>query len=125
MINAIERNKSELCCVWFSLVNYITSTRFQLPKIVQACHRHGIFCLVDLAHAMGSVPVKLHDWAVDAAAWCSYKYLNSGPGCAGGIFVHEKHKNIAPGMQGWFGNSRKTQFEMNQFYEPEADARRF
>lgn len=69
--------------------------------------------MVDCAHAAGSVVLKLHEWEVDAAAWCNYKYLNSGPGSIAGIFIHEKHKDVIPGMRGWHGNSRKNMFKMD------------
>lgn len=62
---------------------------------------------MDLAHAIGAIPIKLHEWNIDAAVWCSYKYLNSGPGCLGGIFVHSVHsESIQPGLKGWFGSDR-------------------
>jgi kynureninase len=90
------------------MVNYLTSTKFDIEKIVKACHKYDIKCLVDLAHAAGSIPVELHNWNVDGAVWCSYKYMNSGPGCLGGIFVHKDHAHVIPGMRGWHGNNRST-----------------
>jgi len=90
------------------MVNYLTSVRFDVERIAKACQKYGIYCCVDLAHAAGSVPVSLHEWNVDAAVWCTYKYLNSGPGCLGGIFMHERNSAIEPGLKGWHGNSRNT-----------------
>ena len=111
--------------VWFSMVNYLTSTKFDIQKIAQACHKYDIKCCVDLAHAAGSMPLDLHNWNIDGAVWCNYKYLNSGPGAIGGIFIHDSHKDLLPGMRGWHGNNRQTQFLMRHEYEPERDARRF
>lgn len=91
MIEAIEANKDTTCVVWFSMVNYLTSVKFDVQKIAETCHKYGIYCLVDLAHAAGSLALDLHKWQIDGAVWCSYKYLNSGPGCLGGIFKHKNH----------------------------------
>ncbi|CDW90992.1 kynureninase [Stylonychia lemnae] len=125
LIEAIEKHKDELCLVWFSQVNYLTSTRIDVEQVTKICHKYDIKCLVDLAHAAGSIPLDLHKWNVDGAVMCSYKYLNSGPGCMGGLFVHKNHSNVIPGLRGWHGNSRQTQFLMRPNYEPEQDARRF
>ena len=125
MIDAIEKNKNELSMVWFSMVNYLTSTKFDIQKIAEVCHKYDIKCCVDLAHAAGSIPVDLHKWNIDGAVWCSYKYLNSGPGGIGGIFMHKNHSHLLPGLRGWHGNNRNSQFLMKHTYEPEVDARRF
>lgn len=107
------------------MVNYLTSAKLNVPDIVKACHKYGIYCGVDLAHAAGSLPVDLHNWEVDCAVWCNYKYLNSGPGALGGLFMHSNHKDLLPGLRGWHGNSRKTQFLMDPNFDPEKDARRY
>ena len=98
LISQIEKYKEEVSIVWFSLVNYLTSNKFQLEKIVAACKKYDIKCLVELAHAAGSIPLSMHDMDVDGAVWCTYKYLNSGPGCMGGLMIHEKHSQVLPGM---------------------------
>lgn len=90
------------------MVNYLTSAAFDVERIVKACHKYDIKCGVDLAHAAGSVPVQLHDWNVDCAVWCNYKYLNSGPGALGGLFMHSRNAHYLPGLRGWHGNARKT-----------------
>lgn len=125
IIDTIEKNRDEIALVWFSMVNYLTSTKFNVPEIVKVCHKYDIKCCVDLAHAAGSIPVSLHDWNVDGAVWCSYKYINSGPGCLGGLFMHKNNSHILPGLRGWHGNSRSTQFLMQPNFEPEQDARKF
>ncbi len=104
LVDTIEKYKEEISIVWFSMVNYLTSTKYDVEKVAKACHKYGIKCCVDLAHAAGSVPLNLHDWNVDGAAWCTYKYLNAGPGCMGGLFIHKNHLNLMPGLRGWYGN---------------------
>jgi kynureninase len=96
-----------------------------MERIVKKCHEHGIICLVDLAHAAGAIPLELDKMGIDGAQWCNYKYLNSGPGCTGGIYVNERHKDVLPGIRGWHGNARKTQFKMNNTFDPEIDARKY
>jgi kynureninase len=105
-------------------VNYLTGQFFDLNAITEKCHSYNIACGFDLAHAVGNVPLQLHDWKVDFACWCSYKYLNSGPGGVGGIFVHEIHSNnpSLPRFAGWWGNSEKTRFEMRKGFEPQEGA---
>lgn len=107
------------------MVNYLTATKFDVEQIVKTCHKYDIKCCVDLAHAAGSIPLRLHDWNIDAAAWCTYKYLNSGPGCMGGLFIHKNNLNLLPGMRGWYGNALSSQFLMKPEFEPEKDARRY
>jgi kynureninase len=109
-----DRSGSEIAVVWWNTVNFLTGQFFDVPAIVEAAHRRGCLVGLDLAHAIGNVPLQLHDWDVDFAVWCSYKYLNGGPGAVGGAFVHEKHgKNIAlPRLAGWWGNDPATRFRM-------------
>ena len=80
-----------------------------------AAKRHGCVVGLDLAHATGNVPLRLHDWQIDFAVWCSYKYLNAGPGAVGGCFVHESHGNnpALPRLAGWWGNDPATRFRMH------------
>jgi kynureninase len=100
-------------------VNFFTGQLFDIPTITTEARKHGITVGVDLAHAIGNVPLSLHDWNVDFAVWCSYKYLNAGPGAVAGAFVHERHANNTnlPRLAGWFGNDPETRFRMH--LEPE------
>src|SRR5437764_8042980 len=95
-------------------VNFFTGQLFDVEAIAAAAQKRGITVGVDLAHAAGNVPLHLHDWGVDFAVWCSYKYLNGGPGAVGGCFVHEKHgRNLdLPRLAGWWGNDPATRFRM-------------
>jgi kynureninase len=92
---------------------------FDIKKITAAAQKHGIVAGFDLAHAAGNVPLTLHDWNIDFAVWCSYKYLNAGPGAVAGAFVHERHATNTklPRLAGWFGNDPKTRFRLH--LEPE------
>lgn len=112
---AIEKHRDQLAMVLFGGVNFFTGQVFDIPAIVRAAHKHGITVGIDLAHAAGNIPVQLHDWNVDFAVWCSYKYLNSGPGAVAGAFVHERHAKNAnlPRLAGWWGNDPKTRFRMH------------
>jgi kynureninase len=100
--------------VVLNVVNFLTGARMDVPKFVRLAHQHGCVFGLDLAHAVGNVPLHLHDWGVDFAVWCSYKYLNAGPGAVGGCFIHEKHgKNEQlPRLAGWWGNDPATRFRM-------------
>jgi len=106
--------------VFLGGVNYITGQRFDMQRLTQAAHAVGAIAGFDLAHAAGNVPLALHDWDVDFAAWCSYKYLNSGPGNVGGIFVHERHGNAPdlPRFGGWWGHDKDTRFQMQPGFTP-------
>ena len=105
--------------VWIAGVNFFTGQVFDIATITDAAQKHGIIAGVDLAHAVGNVPLSLHDWNVDFAVWCSYKYLNAGPGAVAGAFVHERHATNTnlPRLAGWFGNDPDTRFRMH--LEPE------
>jgi len=115
----IEEHKNELALVIFGGVHFYTGQLFNMKTITDAAHKAGANCGFDLAHAMGNIPMQLHDWNVDFACWCSYKYLNSGPGGVAGIFVHEKHhKNDSlPRFNGWWGHNEKDRFKMEATYE--------
>ena len=121
---AIQKHKNELALVFFGGVNYYTGQVFNMQKISGAAHKAGACFGLDLAHAAGNVELKLHNWNVDFACWCSYKYLNSGPGAVGACFIHEKyHKEKSLNrFAGWWGNKRETQFLMQKTFEPEASA---
>jgi kynureninase len=119
ILDLIEKHSEELAVVLIGGVNFFTGQFFDIPTITAAAQKHGITVGVDLAHAIGNVPLSLHDWNVDFAVWCSYKYLNAGPGAVAGAFVHERHARNThlPRLAGWFGNDPNTRFRMH--LEPE------
>ncbi len=124
IIAKIAKHKDELALVMLSAVNYYTGQLFDVKKIAETCCEYKITFGVDLAHAIGNVELKLHDWKVDFATWCSYKYLNSGPGGVSGIYVHDYHaKNFSlPRLAGWWGNDEKTRFKMHKHFVPQPGA---
>jgi kynureninase len=124
ILQAIEANKDSLAIVLFGGINYYTGQVYDMKTITAAAHKAGAVAAFDLAHVVGNVPVQLHDWDVDFAVWCSYKYLNAGPGAVGGVFVHEKHAaNIDINrMAGWWGNDEKLRFKMEKGFVPKPDA---
>jgi len=115
----IDKHAEELAVALIGGVNFFTGQLFNISKITAAAQKRGVIVGIDLAHAVGNVPLSLHDWNVDFAVWCSYKYLNSGPGAVAGAYVHERHaKNTKlPRFAGWFGNDPNTRFRMQ--LEPE------
>jgi len=124
IVSKIVEHKNELALVMLSAVNYYTGQLFEIKKIAEACCKHQIIFGVDLAHAIGNIELKLHEWNIDFATWCSYKYLNSGPGGVSGVFVHEYHaKNFSlPRLAGWWGNDEKTRFKMFKHFTPQPGA---
>lgn len=114
LCKVIEREKNTLSLILLGAVNYYSGQYFEIEKISQAAKKSGVQVGLDLAHAIGNVPLKLHDWGVDFAVWCSYKYLNAGPGAIGGFFVHEKHARDSNLMkfQGWWGHDKVDRFRM-------------
>lgn len=115
ILQKIEECGDELALIMMGGVNYYTGQFFDLEKITKKAHEVGAYAGFDLAHAAGNVELKLHDWNIDFAAWCSYKYLNSGPGSIAGIYVHEKHHlSDLPRLQGWWGNASKNRFKMER-----------
>ena len=120
ILDAIDANADELALVFFGGVNYLTGQLFNIQRLTEAAHAVGAVAGFDLAHAAGNVPLALHDWNVDFAAWCSYKYLNSGPGNAGAVFVHERHgRNFElPRFGGWWGYDKSTRFQMKSGFQP-------
>src|SRR5256712_6348184 len=119
IVDLIEKHHDELAIVMIGAVNFFTAQLFDTAAITKAAQKHGIIVGFDLAHAIGNVPLALHDWNVDFAAWCSYKYLNAGPGAVAGVFVHERHATNTklPRFAGWFGNDPNTRFRLH--LEPE------
>jgi kynureninase len=115
----LEKQGDQIALVLLAGVNFFTGQLFDIEKITAAAQKHGCLVGIDLAHAAGNVPLALHNWNVDFAAWCSYKYLNAGPGAAAGVFVHERHatNRKLPRLAGWFGNDPKTRFRLH--LEPE------
>ena len=120
ILAAIDANADELALVFFGGVNYFTGQLFDMPRLTGAAHAAGAPAGFDLAHAAGNVPLALHDWGVDFAAWCSYKYLNSSPGNVGAVFVHEKHGRSfdLPRFGGWWGHDKATRFDMEPGFRP-------
>lgn len=120
----IAENADELALVMFGGINYFTGQWFDMPAITEAGHKAGAIVGFDLAHAAGNVPVQLHDWDIDFACWCSYKYQNSGPGGISGIFVHEKHfaDQTLDRFAGWWGYKESTRFKMEKGFIPEQGA---
>ena len=116
----IDEVGSELALVLIGGVNYYTGQVFDMKTITAAGQKHGAFVGWDLAHAAGNIKLELHDWNVDFAAWCSYKYMNSGPGNASGFFVHEKHHNDKElkRFAGWYGHNKERRFKMEPDFDP-------
>ena len=124
ILNAIERHKEDACLVFIGGVNYYSGQVFDMYAITEAAHKADMIAGFDLAHAAGNIPLQLHDWQVDFAAWCSYKYLNSGPGGVSGVFIHEKHsKNTSlHRLAGWWGHQKSERFNMEKGFNPIATA---
>ncbi|MEO6454366.1 MAG: kynureninase [Ginsengibacter sp.] len=120
ILDAIEENKNEVALVFFGGINYYTGQVLDMAAITQAAHKAGAYCGFDLAHAAGNVELKLHDWNVDFACWCSYKYLNSGPGGIAGAFINERFVNDTTHQRltGWWGYEKETRFKMEKDFKP-------
>ena len=122
----IDEHKDELALIMIGGVNYYTGQLFDMATITSHAKKCSSDIVVgyDLAHATGNVKMQLHDWNVDFATWCSYKYLNSGPGGTSGVFVHEKHaeNNLLPRLSGWWGNDESTRFKMQKGFIPQQGA---
>jgi kynureninase len=120
ILEAIERDGNQIALVLIGNVNYLTGHAFDIAKITEAAHKQGCRVGFDLAHGAGNLPVQLHDSGPDFAVWCSYKYLNGGPGTVSGCFVHERHGRGygGPRFAGWWGNNKETRFKMGSTFDP-------
>ncbi len=120
ILEIINKHKNELALVMIGGVNYYSGQLFDMKRITEAAHASGAVAGYDLAHAAGNVNLQLHEWNVDFAVWCSYKYLNAGPGSVGAAFIHENHFNEShlPRFAGWWGNDPKTRFTMPKEFVP-------
>ena len=119
VITVLRQRGKEISTILFGAVNYYSGEYMDIPAITAAAHDVGAFAGWDLAHAAGNIPINLHNWNVDFAAWCSYKYLNAGPGSVAGAFIHEKHHaGTLPRLEGWWTNKPETRFVMNPVVDP-------
>jgi kynureninase len=130
ILSVITEHASTTALILLPGIQYYTGQLLDIPAITAFAHSHSIFIIWDLAHAVGNVPLQLHDWNVDAAVWCSYKYLNSGPGAAGGFFVHENNSKVSTSeggdgkkvfgnrLSGWWGSDKSSRFAMDNCFVP-------
>lgn len=120
IFTSIDREGASTALVLLGGINYSTGQFFDLPAITRVGHARGCVVGFDLAHAAGNVPLRLHDWNADFAVWCSYKYLNGGPGCVGGCFVHQRHARDTglPRFAGWWGHDEQSRFRMGPDFHP-------
>ncbi len=124
ILQAIDENGDSLALVLLGGINYYTGQLFDMKSITLATHQAGAIAGFDLAHAMGNVLLDLHDWDVDFAVWCSYKYLNGGPGSVGGAYIHERYARNRNHIRlgGWWGNDERTRFLMEKGFIAKPDA---
>lgn len=130
ILSTIDAHASSTALLLLSGIQFYTGQFFDIPTITAHAQSKGITVGWDLAHAAGNVPLQMHDWNVDFAAWCTYKYLNAGPGCMGGCFVHERHSQVTeskdgrgkldyrPRLAGWWGSSKSSRFAMTNEFQP-------
>jgi kynureninase len=120
IVSTIQEHQDELCLVMMGGLQYYTGQFFDLEKITKAAHDVGAYAGFDLAHAAGNIELKLHDWDVDFATWCTYKYLNSGPGNVSGVYIHERfaHDEQLPRFAGWWGHDEEERFRMKKGFIP-------
>lgn len=120
ILAAIEAHRDSACLVMIGGVNYYSGQVFDMKSITEAAHQAGMYAGFDLAHAAGNIELHLHNWGVDFASWCSYKYLNSGPGGVSGVYIHEKHHQNPelPRLAGWWGHDKESRFRMEKGFKP-------
>ena len=120
ILDYFDRHGEGIAMVLIGGVNYYTGQAFNMKAITNKAHEHNCLVGFDLAHATGNTGLKLHDWGVDFATWCGYKYLNGGPGAPSGVFIHEGHlgKTDIPRFEGWWGHDKSTRFEMPDEFIP-------
>jgi kynureninase len=118
--SVIERDGQSIALILLAGVNYATGQVFDMDAITRAGQRHGCIVGFDLAHAVGNIPLRMHDWGADFAVWCGYKYLNGGPGCVAGCFVHDRYSKAwdLPRLAGWWGHDEKIRFQMGPEFHP-------
>ena len=122
ILDCFERHGDEITMVLIGGVNYYSGQAFDMATITKKAHEYNCLVGFDLAHGAGNLHLKLHDWGVDFAAWCGYKYLNGGPGAPSGVFIHERHlgKSDIPRFEGWWGHDKSTRFQMPDEFVPTA-----
>ena len=121
ILEQIEELGESLALVMLGNCNYLSGQYFDMKSIAKKSHQIGALCGFNLAHGAGNLELKLHEWNIDFAVWCSYKYLNAGPGGIAGAFVHEKHTQLSrqlPRFEGWWGTDKQTRFQMKPHFEP-------
>jgi kynureninase len=119
ILATIEKEGPTTALIMLGGVNYYTGQFYPLKEVTEAGHKQGCVVGFDLAHAVGNVPLSLHDWGTDFACWCSYKYLNSGPGSLAGCFVHQRHQETdRPRFAGWWGHDKDSRFKMGSDFQP-------
>lgn len=120
IVSTIREHGDSVALVLFGGVNYYSGQLYDMEAITKAAHEVSAVAGFDLAHAVGNVKLNLHDWGADFACWCSYKFLNSGPGGVAGVFIHERHHNNKelPRFAGWWGYDKTTRFKMARGFEP-------
>lgn len=119
IIDSIEKNSDELALIYLGGLNYYTGQAFDMKSIASFGRSKGIMVGFNLAHSAGNVPLELHDWGVDFAAWCTYKYLCGGPGAPAGIFIHDRHHDWeGHRLLGWWGHEKESRFEMSSYFNP-------
>lgn len=124
ILEAIEKQGDTLAMVMLGGINYYTGQLFDMQRITAAAHEVNAIAGFDLAHVVGNVPLELHNWGVDFAVWCSYKYLNGGPGAVGGLYIHEYYATDlrTPRLGGWWGNEESIRFKMEKGFIPKSNA---